>query len=204
LVQIASRLLLAVQSQIWRSTGVNLSNNRIRRPDFELPLPDGPVHEGAAAQWRLFHQAQREIHRLEKMALDLYRGQESYQLLQTVKGIGVILGLTIGLETGDISRFRKAGNYASYCRCVRSERISNGKKKGENNRKAGNRYLSWAFSEAAHFAVRYEPKVQRFYERKRQKCNGILAIRAVAHKISRAVFHMLKHQVPFDVDRAFG
>ena len=203
MVRISSRLLLAVQSQIWRSTGVNLSNNRIRRPDFEWPLPSGPVREGAAAQWRLFRQAQREIHHLEQTALELYRGEESYQLLQTVKGIGVILGLTIGLETGDINRFRKAGNYASYCRCVRSERISNGKKKGENNRKAGNRYLSWAFSEAAHFAVRFEPKVQRFYERKRQKCNGILAIRAVAHKISRAVFHMLKHHEPFDVNRAF-
>jgi transposase len=204
MVQMATRLLLAVQSQVWRSTGINISNSRIRRPDFELPLKPGPVHEGAVAQWRLFQQTQAEIHGLERLALDLYRGEDNYQLLQTVKGIGRILGLTIGLETGSISRFRKAGNYASYCRCVSSQRISNGKKKGENNRKAGNRYLSWAFSEAAHFAVRFEPKVQRFYERKRQKCNGIVAIRAVAHKLSRAVFHMLKHHEPFDVDRAFG
>ena len=57
-----------------------------------------------------------------------------------------------------------------------------------------------------HFAVRFEPKVQRFYERKRQqkKGNDILAIRAVAHKLARAVFHMLKKHEPFDVDRAFG
>ncbi len=206
MVQMASRLLLAVQSQIWRSTGINITNNLIRRPDFELPLPPGPVLEGAAAQWRLFQQTQVEIHGLEKLALNLYQGEEYYQLLQTVKGIGVILGLTIGLETGSIKRFKKAGNYASYCRCVKSERISNGKKKGQNNRKAGNKYLSWAFHEAAHFAVRYEPKVQRFYERKRQqkKGNDILAIRAVAHKLARAVFHMLKKQEPFDVDRAFG
>jgi len=145
-----------------------------------------------------------EIHSVERLALDLYRGEDSYQLLQTVNGIGRILGLTIGLETGSISRFRKVGHYASYCRCVSSQRISNEKKKGANNRKAGNRYLSWAFSEAAHFAVRYEPKVQRFYERKRQKCNGIVAIRAVAHKLSRAVLHMLKYHEPFDVNRAFG
>ncbi len=207
MVRMASRLLLAVQSQIWRSTGINISNNRIRRPDFELPLPSGPVLEGAAAQWRLFQQTQTEIHYLEKLALDLYQGEEYYQLLQTVRGIGVILGLTIGLETGSIKRFKKAGNYASYCRCVKSERISNGKKKGQNNRKAGNRYLSWAFSEAAHFAVRWEPKIQRFYERKRQKQKkdkNIVAIRAVAHKLARAVFHMLKKNEPFDVDRAFG
>ena len=205
MVRMASRLLLAVQSQIWRSTGINISNNCIRRPDFELPLPAGPVLEGAAAQWRLFQQTQVEIHGLEKLALDLYQGEEYYQLLQTVKGIGVILGLTIGLETGSIKRFKKAGNYASYCRVVKSERISNGKKKGQNNRKAGNKYLSWAFHEAAHFARRYEPKVQRFYERKRQKKGkDIVAIRAVAHKLARAVFHMLKKNEPFDVDRAFG
>jgi len=206
MVQMASRLLLAVQSQIWRSTGLNISNNRIRRADFELPLPAGPVLEGAAAQWRLFQQTQVEIHGLEKLALDIYQGEENYQLLQTVRGIGVILGLTIGLETGSIKRFKKAGNYASYCRVVKSERISNGKKKGQNNRKAGNKYLSWAFSEAAHFAVRYDPKVQRFYERKRQQKKGkdIVAIRAVAHKLARAVFHMLKKNEPFDVDRAFG
>ena len=34
------------------------------------------------------------------------------------------------LETGDINRFAKAGNYASYCRAVTSRRESNGKKKG--------------------------------------------------------------------------
>ncbi len=206
IVRMASRLLLAVQSQIWRSTGINISNNRIRRPDFELPLPAGPVLEGAAAQWRLFQQTQVEIRGLEKLALDLYQGEEYYQLLQTVRGIGVILGLTIGLETGSIKRFKRAGKYASYCRVVKSERITNGKKKGQNNRKAGNKYLSWAFHEAAHFAVRYEPKVQRFYERKRQqnKDKDIVAIRAVAHKLARAVFHMLKKNEPFDVDRAFG
>ena len=204
MVHMATGLLLAVQSQIWRSNGVNISNRQIRLADFELPLPKGPVREGAAAQWRLFQRTQEEIHHLESLALKLYRGEENYQLLQTVKGIGVVLGLTIGLETGSISRFGNAGNYASYCRCVSSERISNGKKKGENNRKAGNRYLSWAFSEAAHFSVRFEPKIQRFYERKRQKRNGIVAIRAVAHKLSRAVFHMMKHHEPFDVNRAFG
>ena len=204
MVRMSTGLLLAVQSQIWRSTGVNISSNRIRQADFELPLLQGPVYEGAAGQWRLFQRTQDEVQRLEKLALELYRGEENYQLLQTVKGIGVILGLTIGLETGSISRFNSAGNYASYCRCVNSERISNNKKKGENNRKAGNRYLSWAFHEAAHFALRFEPKVQRFYERKRQKRNRIVAIRAVAHKLARAVFHMLKHHQRFNVDRAFG
>jgi transposase len=124
--------------------------------------------------------------------------------LQTIKGVGPVLALVILLETGAIQRFAKAGHYASYCRCVRSEKLSNGKKKGENNAKAGNKYLSWAFSEAAHFAVRFDPKAKRFYERKRRKTNGIVAIRAVAHKLARAVFYMLRDQVSFDADKLFA
>jgi transposase len=115
-----------------------------------------------------------------------------------------VLGLTIMLETGDIHRFPNVGDYSSYCRLVKAERLSNGKKKGAGNAKAGNKYLSWAFSEAAHFCVRYEPAAKRFYERKRQKINGIVAIRATAHKLARASYYMLKDQTPFDAKRLFG
>ena len=76
--------------------------------------------------------------------------------------------MTIALETGDIRRFPEVGKYASYCLCVKSEKVSNGKKKGEGNAKSGNKYLSWAFAEAAHFAVRYEPLAKRFFERKQR------------------------------------
>jgi transposase len=52
------------------------------------------------------------------------------EILLTISGIGKILGLTIMLEVSDIRRFAKAGNYASYCRCVKSQKISETKKKG--------------------------------------------------------------------------
>ena len=129
--------------------------------------------------------------------------KEFLQLL-SVSGIGQILGLTIMLESGDMNRFAKVGNYASYCRCVKSERLSNGKKKGENNRKNGNRYLAWAFIEAANFAVRYNDKIKSFYQKKKSKTNGVIAIKAVAHKLARACYHIIKDQVPFDVNKAFA
>ena len=129
--------------------------------------------------------------------------KEFLQLL-SVSGIGQILGLTIMLESGDMNRFAKVGNYASYCRCVKSERLSNGKKKGENNRKNGNRYLAWAFIEAANFAVRYNDKIKSFYQKKKSKTNGVIAIKAVAHKLARACYHIIKDQEPFDVNKAFA
>ena len=122
----------------------------------------------------------------------------------TTSGIGEILGLTILLETGPIERFARVGNYASYCRCVGSERISNGKRKGHGNTKSGNKYLAWAYLEAANFAVRYNDKIKRYYQRKRAKTNGVVAIKAVAHKLARACYHMLREGTDFDVDRAFG
>jgi len=97
-----------------------------------------------------------------------------------------------------------SGLVVSYCRCVKSVRISNNKQKGKGNSKSGNKYLSWAFSEAAHFAVRYDDRAKRFYNRKKNKTNGIVAIRAVAHKLARAAYCMLKNQTEYDSKLAFG
>ena len=108
------------------------------------------------------------------------------------------------LEVGEIARFASAGKFASYARCVASIRISNGKKKGEGNRKNGNKYLSWAFVEAAHFAARFYPEAKRFYQRKLAKANGAVATKALAHKLARAVYHILKTGQPFDMRRCFA
>ncbi|MCP5019822.1 MAG: IS110 family transposase [Ketobacter sp.] len=203
LVRTASTQLISVQSQIWRSTGHRIKSADLRKPDFISPRVDDytllAVHAGLA----VYQTIQREIDVLEKSAYQSVKLTDAFKILQTITGIGKILGLTIMLETGTIERFASAGNFASYCRCVDSKRTSNGKKKGEGNAKAGNKYLCWAFSEAAHFAVRFEPLAQRFYERKKAKTNGIIAIRAVARKLARATWMMLKHQVPYDAKLMF-
>jgi len=136
---------------------------------------------------------------LERVKLD-----EPYRNLMTVNGIGPILALTIMLEVGPITRFASVGQFASYCRCVESIHSSNGKKKGEGNRKNGNPHLAWAFHEAAHFAVRYLPAAQRFYARKARERNSIVAMKALAHKLARACYYVLRDGVPFVPERLFG
>ena len=81
--------------------------------------------------------------------------------------------------------------------------MSNGKTKGKGNTKNGNKWLAWAFVEAANFAIRYEPLVKRFYERKKARTSGVVAVKAVAHKLARATYHVLKDGVPFQAERAF-
>ncbi|MFN4290123.1 MAG: transposase [Permianibacter sp.] len=151
----------------------------------------------------LAHNLNKQVKTIELALQQALGARTDYQRLTAVNGIGNILALTILLETGDILRFPRVGDYTSYCRCVKTERLSNDKKKGSGNRKCGNKYLSWAYSEAAHFMLRYEPTVKRFYERKRQKTNGLVAIRATAHKIARAFYHVLRDQTAFDVHKAF-
>ncbi len=111
---------------------------------------------------------------IEKEVKTQVQLRKEFVMLITIPGIGTILGLTIMLEVGDIARFLKVGNYVSNCRCVGSKRLSNGKKKGENNKKNGNKYLAWAYVEAAHFAKRYIPKAQRFYQQKMAKSKALL------------------------------
>jgi transposase len=130
--------------------------------------------------------------------------EKEFEMLLTIPGVGNILALTIMLEVGDIGRFPKVGNYSSYSRCVNSRRYSNGKKKGENNRKNGNRYLAWAYVEAANFARRYCPKAQRFYQRKMAKTNSIVATKALSNKIARGSYYIMRDLVPYDADKLFG
>ncbi len=141
---------------------------------------------------------------IEKAVLKVAKLKEEYKKLLTGPGIGTILALTIMYESGTMGRFPKVGNYASYCRCVKSTRISNGKNKGEGNRKNGNKYLSWAYVEAANFAVRFYPYVRRYYQKKAAKTNRVVAIKAVAHKLARASYYVVKDQEVFHPEKSFG
>jgi len=204
LVQAASQQLISLQSQIWRHTGERVSSSRLKQADFVVELPGAAQKLAAQSTLQVYRAIQGQLALLESVLLRAVKRRPDYQVLTTIPGVGAILGMTIVLETGDIRRFPEVGNYASYCRCVKSEKLSNGKKKGEGNAKSGNKYLSWAFSEAAHFAVRYEPLAKRFFDRKQRKTNGIVAIRAVAHKLARASYYMLRDQVAFDAHKLFA
>jgi len=158
----------------------------------------------ADQQIDLIEQLNEKIKRFEKKVLEHAQLKPAYEHLQTMPGVGVILALTILLETGDIGRFPTVGDYTSYCRCVRATHSSNGKKKADNNSRNGNAYLAWAFVEAVHHALRVCPKAKSFYDRKRAKRNGTLATKALAAKWSKAAYYIMKRQEPFDLARVFG
>jgi transposase len=199
--------LLSIQSLLARNRGGSPGANQIKRltyDEVDRLLPDRELALAVKSSLAVMRTLEGVIDRLEKAAKARIRLRPAFKPLLTVSGIGEILGLTIMLETGEIARFAKVGNYASYCRCVGSERISNGKRKGRGNRKNGNKYLAWAYIEAANFAVRFNPAIKRYYQRKRARTNRIVAIKTVAHKLARACFYILRDQVAFDVNKAFA
>ena len=168
-----------------------------------MPLPDD-VALAIKANVAVITTLSAQIDLLEKRLQEKVGARAEYGLLASVPGIGQVLATTILLETGPIERFAAAGNFASYARCVDSVHTSNGKKKGAGNTKNGNKYLAWAFVEAANFALRYCAEAKRFYQRKKAKTNNVVAIKALAHKLARACFHILKERKPFDVTRCFA
>ncbi len=124
--------------------------------------------------------------------------------LRTLPGVGVVLALTILLETGDLGRFATVGDYTSYGRGVRAPHTSNGKSKGKNHGKNGNAYLAWAFVAAVHHALRTCPSARSFYDTKCATRNGALATKALAAQGSKAAYYMIKRQESFDRARVFG
>jgi len=198
--------LLSLQSMIIRNTGIKMSGNAVSRLNIEdtQEMFSSP-HLALMAQNNLESMVflKSIIKRIETTVLAEAKLRKEFQLLLDIPGIGKILALTIMMEVGDISRFRNAGAYSSYCRCVQSRRETNGKKKGENNRKNGNKYLSWAYIEAANFMRRYCLSAQKFYQRKEAKANSILATKALSNKIAKASYYVIRDQVPFDVEKLF-
>jgi transposase len=205
LVQDRSSHLIRFKFQVQMHTGQSIRADKIKARKFQLPtIGDANVQLALSSHLVIIRALTTQIKTLEKSILVQVEPVASFEWLKTAPGIGDILAEAILLETGDITRFKAPGNFASYCRCVDSRRESNGKKKGENNRKNGNRYLAWAFIEAANFAIRHNEKAKRFYLKKKQATNAIVARKALAHKLARGCYWVMRKQQAFDQDRVFG
>jgi transposase len=207
LVALRSSLLMSLGNIITRNCAIRISAGDMKRLRENVVLPhlaDNPdlaLAGGVSKDCIDF--LTRQIWKIENFIEKRLELEAPYRKLLTVPGIGKILGLTIMLETGPIDRFQKVGSYASYCRAVSSTWTSNDKPKGKGNTKNGNKYLSWAFSEAAEFARRYDDRARSYYNRKLRKTNFMVAHAALAHKLARAAYYIMRDQVVFVPEKIF-
>ncbi len=206
LVQQRTALYLSFKSLFARTTGQALDLKELKKmePEQAPKLYEHPANQ-LIAQIQAEHMAglDRSIGRIEKAVLACAREIPLYEKLLTIPGIGRILGMTITMEVGDISRFKTDGDFASYCRVVDAKRISNDKRKADNNQKCGNKYLAWAFVEAANFARRYDDNCRKWYDRKAGKTSKIIATKALACKLAKAAWHVMAGRCDYDPGRMF-
>lgn len=208
LVNKRTSLKFMLQQICENQTGVKISNNFISKQKTTTELSELFTSE----EWKIHAESlletifflEQKIRKVESFVLKNMRHENKYKRLQSVPGIAEVLGLTIALETGPIERFETAKDYASYCRCVPSQYWSNGKKKGSGNEKNGNKYLSWAFAEAANFSIRFCPETKAYYQRKVAKTNQPKAYRSIANKLSKACFYIMRDDRDFDVKKLFS
>jgi len=192
--------ILSLQSLIQRCCSMKVRANDMRHltvKELEAWLEEEYLVLSAQANLDSINFLKQKIQGLEKAIRKKVRIDKAFHNLKTVPGIGDILALTIMLEVGDINRFLKVGNFTSYCRCVPSQRLSDGKSKGYGNRKNGNRYLSWAFTEAVHLGRRHNERFRRYYNRKVAQANTSLATKALGNKLARICYYIMRDQVPF-------
>ncbi len=207
LVRQRTRNILSIENLISRNQGVGIKGNEVRQlkaEAVERQYENEDLALAVTSTLSIVEALSWQIEGIEKRVKETVRLAPSFESLKTVRGIGDILALTILLEAGHLSRFPSVGDFSSYCRCVSSQKLSNGRKKGSGNVKNGNAYLSWAFIEAAHFAIRHDPVIRRFYQRKMAKTLSVVALKAVAHKLARACYYVMRDQVPFEVEKCLG
>jgi len=207
LVRQATMNLLSIQNLYMRNTGQLISANDVRNLTAEAvdeAYDDANRAAAIKSTLAVLNCLQGQIASVEELVHGQVSLRSGYKRLVSVPGIGKILAMTIMLETGDIGRFASVGHYASYCRMVGSAHFTNGKRKGSGNTKNGNSFLCWAFIEAANFAIRYNETIRQYYQRKRGRVKRIVALKAVAHKLARACYHMIKEDVPFQITRVFA
>lgn len=207
LVHQRTALMLSFKSLFTRTTGKEMTLTRLKELAIKeaQDLYDHPANQLIAGmQVQHIGQLHESIEKLTQAVLRCAKELPYYPKLKTLPGVGIILGLTITMEVGDIKRFADAGHFASYCRTVDARRVSNQKQKGANNSKCGNKYLSWAFVEAANFARRYDAQCRRWYDRKAAKTSTILATKALACKLAKAAWYLMAQETDYDATRVFG
>jgi transposase len=199
--------ILSVKNILARNLGLRVKSDDVKKledPEAKRLFRDREMRTAVLSSLGLIRHLETEIDTIEDMIANKLKVKKEFAKLITLPGIGKILALTIMLEVGDIHRFPTVGDYSSYCRCVKSTRISAGKVTGHGNRKNGNKYLSWAYIEAAQAARRFHETVRSYYEKKMARTNKIVAIKALSHKLTRASYYVMRDQVDYDPARLFG
>src|ERR1700682_1757881 len=119
------------------------------------------------------------------------------KLLMTQPGVGPNTALAYVLTMGDVSRFPRGKQVASYLGLIPREESSGGRQKLGAISKQGTRLLRSLLVEAAQIAVRYDPGLRKQYlHRCHQKPKGVAKV-AAARQLAVRLYWMLRTEKPY-------
>jgi transposase len=157
----------------------------------ELPL------EGWAACRRedllgLLAKLDEQVGELDQAVEKAAQGDKMARLLMTQPGVGPITALAFVLTIGDVARFRRGKQVASYLGLIPRERTSGGQQRLGAISKQGNRFLRMLLVEAAQTATRYDEGFRKQYlHRCHQKPKAVAKV-AAARKLAVRLYWMLR------------
>jgi transposase len=174
--------------------------------DLASRFTDPSVRRSAEADPALIDASSEQIGPLE---LYLSRAAkvddpQAFQRLRSAPGVGKVLALVLLYEVHDVRRFPSAGQFLSCARLARCAHESAGKKKATGGNKIGNAHLKWAFSEATCLLLRGSEQAKQWLARREKKRGKARAPGALAARLGRAVYHLLRRQEAFDAKRFFA
>jgi transposase len=209
-------------SYVWKRAELitHVTMNQLaegKEPVRHTPVDRGPWEERLMLAYdkNPAHQlsAKADIHMIkaydvmiDKLETELLRitkrdAWRDFTIIQSVPGIGNILGLNILYEMDSIERFPTVKDFSSYCRLVKGSVASAGKIKGTRGAKLGNPYLRWAFGEAAVLAKRSHSMIRSYAQQLENKHGKFKGNAILANKMARAIYHMLKNGTSFDIEK---
>jgi transposase len=164
-------------------------------------LPEPAVQQSLEVDRALIDYDDQLLGALELTIVQTTKQHEAHTLylLQTVPGIGKRLRLVLLYARHDIARFPHVQDCVSSYRVVKCAKESVGKHYGTSGTKIGNAYLQWAFSEAAVLFLRNNAAGQKYLARFEKNHGKGKAFTVLAPKLARAVYHLLKRRVAFDL-----
>lgn len=140
---------------------------------------------------------------MKKQILEVVNSDDSvkknYELLLSIKGVGLVNAITTIVATGNFTRFQTARQYAKFC-CVAPLSCQSGTsvKSGDHISKAGHNEIKSTLTEAARSAIIHDKQLKAYYERKRAegKAHGCV-MNAVKFKIICRMFAVIQRQTPY-------
>lgn len=153
--------------------------------------------QSVVSQLSLLEEVDESIKAAEERIREVIKENQVMQLLQTIPGVGPILAISIALEMGDVDRFSSGEKFASYAGKTPRVSSSGGKTRYGRVRSDVNRYLKWAFTEAANVVVVQQHRlgdchVLRLYWKVRHRAGHAKAITAVGRHLAEATYWIVK------------